>query len=227
MKKKYTAFTLAEVLITLGIIGVVAAMTLPVVIAKIEQRVNIDKLKREYSVLQQAFQKILEENDVNFKNAISGCGHSGHSCLKNLFKAKLKTIKDCDKNSGENLSKCFVAQKDAKQLNGKPVGSLYFNNNATSGLLLQNGAALSLWFDSAACDSYKEFAKPRCAFVVLDVNGPNLRPNTWGKDLFLFFIYPNQIMPADAHNTDGSAYRNDCGVGCNYGLTCASKYIYK
>lgn len=48
-------FTLAEVLITLGVIGVVAAMTLPAVINNVENRVNINKLKKEYSVFQQAF----------------------------------------------------------------------------------------------------------------------------------------------------------------------------
>ena len=35
-----TAFTLAEVLITLGIIGVVAAVTLPTIISNVNERVN-------------------------------------------------------------------------------------------------------------------------------------------------------------------------------------------
>ena len=38
-----TAFTLAEVLITLGIIGVVAAITMPTVIANINERVNSER----------------------------------------------------------------------------------------------------------------------------------------------------------------------------------------
>ena len=39
MKKKKAAFTLAEVLITLGIIGIVAAMTMPMLIAKYQKLV--------------------------------------------------------------------------------------------------------------------------------------------------------------------------------------------
>ena len=51
--KKF-GFTLAEVLITLGIIGVVAALTLPSVNQKLEDQRNMAALKKAYSVLQQA-----------------------------------------------------------------------------------------------------------------------------------------------------------------------------
>lgn len=53
MKK---AFTLAEVLITLGIIGIVAAMTLPVVIGNYQKKVTAAKVKKFYSMFNQAFQ---------------------------------------------------------------------------------------------------------------------------------------------------------------------------
>ena len=49
------AFTLAEVLITLGIIGVVAAMTLPVLTAKYQKTVTATQLKKSYSTILQAF----------------------------------------------------------------------------------------------------------------------------------------------------------------------------
>ncbi len=49
------AFTLAEVLITLGIIGVVAALTVPSLVAKYKERQRITQLKKAYSVLNQAF----------------------------------------------------------------------------------------------------------------------------------------------------------------------------
>ena len=45
------AFTIAEVLITLGIIGIVAAMTLPVVIGNYQKKVTVEKLKTVYSKL--------------------------------------------------------------------------------------------------------------------------------------------------------------------------------
>ena len=45
------AFTLAEVLITLGVIGVVAAMTMPTVIKKYQEQVTVNKVKKIYSTL--------------------------------------------------------------------------------------------------------------------------------------------------------------------------------
>ncbi len=57
MRKDFNAFTLAEVLITLGIIGVVAALTLPVLIAKYQQKAGIVGFKKTMTVLNQAAAK--------------------------------------------------------------------------------------------------------------------------------------------------------------------------
>ena len=45
-RKFYIAFTLAEVLITLGIIGIVAAMTIPNLIAKVDRDSKIANVKK-------------------------------------------------------------------------------------------------------------------------------------------------------------------------------------
>lgn len=50
-------FTLAEVLITLGIIGVVAAITMPTLITKYQKHATVNKLKNSYSILVQAFER--------------------------------------------------------------------------------------------------------------------------------------------------------------------------
>ena len=48
---KLRAFTLAEVLITLGIIGIVAAMTLPTLITKFNEKRTLAILREDYSIL--------------------------------------------------------------------------------------------------------------------------------------------------------------------------------
>ena len=55
------AFTLAEVLITLGIIGVVAAFTLPNLIANYKKNSTVEQLKVAYSTLNQAvpYQRVI------------------------------------------------------------------------------------------------------------------------------------------------------------------------
>ena len=62
---KKCAFTLAEVLITLGIIGVVAAMTMPVLIQNHRNSVVEARLKKFYSTINQAI--IMAENDYDDK----------------------------------------------------------------------------------------------------------------------------------------------------------------
>lgn len=61
--RKFLGFTLAEVLITLGIIGVVAALTLPSVIQNYQKKVTVERLKKSYSTLAQAVQMSVKDND--------------------------------------------------------------------------------------------------------------------------------------------------------------------
>ena len=61
-KHWYGAFTLAEVLITLGIIGVVAAMTMPALIANYNNHITEVRLKKFYSIFNQAIQQSVAEN---------------------------------------------------------------------------------------------------------------------------------------------------------------------
>lgn len=56
--KTKTAFTLAEVLITLGIIGVVAAMTLPALTANYQKMVLKNQFKKQYSQMQEAVKRV-------------------------------------------------------------------------------------------------------------------------------------------------------------------------
>ena len=68
-KKTMTAFTLAEVLITLGIIGVVAALTIPALIANHKKTAVETRLKKFYSVMNQAItQSELENGDKSTWN---------------------------------------------------------------------------------------------------------------------------------------------------------------
>jgi len=59
---KKAAFTLAEVLITIGVIGIVAAITIPNLITKYQEKVTITKLQQTYSILSQGFRRMIAEN---------------------------------------------------------------------------------------------------------------------------------------------------------------------
>lgn len=58
---QYRGFTLAEVLITLGIIGVVAAMTLPTLISNYQKSVALNRLKQTYAQIMVGIEAVAAE----------------------------------------------------------------------------------------------------------------------------------------------------------------------
>ena len=66
LRKKFFAFTLAEVLITLGIIGVVAALTLPTLISKHQKKVYSAQLKKTINTIENGFRKIMADEGVDY-----------------------------------------------------------------------------------------------------------------------------------------------------------------
>ena len=77
MKNK-NAFTLAEVLITLSILGVVAAISIPSIVHKYKNRLTITKLQKAYSEVNQMATNIA----IN-----SGCYNQNISCT-NFMQSK-------------------------------------------------------------------------------------------------------------------------------------------
>ncbi len=67
IRNKAKGFTLSEVLITLGIIGVVASMTLPTLIAKYNKKQTAIAVKAAYSMLSQAIlQSVADNGDTKY-----------------------------------------------------------------------------------------------------------------------------------------------------------------
>ena len=98
--RKRVAFTLAEVLITLGIIGVVASLTLPSVVTNYQKKRTVNKLKSTYSILCNAIQmaKVDYGDDVNqweLPDGIDEKASSDYFAEKYLM-PYLKIAKDCN-----------------------------------------------------------------------------------------------------------------------------------
>lgn len=98
------AFTLAEVLITLGIIGVVAAMTLPTVINNVHHKELETALKKQYSTLSQAILDIQREDDLPFEY------ESYRSNFKTELAAKYKAAQNC--GAINNNTGCVINEID-------------------------------------------------------------------------------------------------------------------
>lgn len=230
MLKKPKAFTLAEVLITLAIIGVIAAITIPTLMQKTQDQEFKSKLRKEYSVLSQAQELLETESGGNFADAFSNISGTGGLLLKNTFKQKLLYFKECDRNDGGNLNICFPAQASIKLLNGASAGGAYLASDATVGLLLKDGTSLAFGGNGTGGDTCTASTgtpgySNNCGYVIVDVNGIK-PPNTWGRDIYIFFIFADVIRPSSVMTIlPAVASADDCNTGTNYGFTCSSKYL--
>ena len=103
--KKF-AFTLAEVLITLGVIGVVAAMTMPTLIQNYQKHETISRLKHFSSVLQQAYsmfeKDVLDGNTVHlYGNEVRALnGEDAEKFFNVYLRPYVKTVKVEVQNKG-------------------------------------------------------------------------------------------------------------------------------
>lgn len=213
------AFTLAEVLITLGIVGVVAAMVIPALVENSQDSEYKQSLKKAYSVLSQAYELIMAYNGGSFKNAIAGFSTSDD--LKDLFKSELSYKTDC--SSAAPVNTCFFDYTKVKALNGALISSTW-GLNSGPGLVLSDGMMMIFRLDSNTCSGTAPTPyTTECGWITVDVNGLK-QPNTWGKDIYIFFVFDDRIRPSIWFK-DNWTPTDDCGVGTNYGQTCASKYL--
>ena len=111
--KQKSAFTLAEVLITLGIIGVVAAMTLPTLVANYRKKVIVTQVKKFYTVMSQATNIAIAENGPmdgwdGFTSAHNG--EEMQHWFDKYLKPNLKVLDEWIEIDEDTHSETFFAQ---------------------------------------------------------------------------------------------------------------------
>lgn len=179
MHKK--GFTLAEVLITLGIIGVVAALTMPTVLNKTKNAELVSSYKKVYAELSQVYMTIKADNGGTFEGL---CQTSDD--YYELFKKYMKNVRTCE--AGTVSGKCWA--KDW-YVGGNKIQS---NENESSSLILPNGTSILFFFQSSSCTSSNEVYKPiSCARMRVDLNGLK-KPNSVGRDIFDFYITQEGLL---------------------------------
>lgn len=198
-------FTLAEILITLGIIGVISAMTLPVLMTKINEQQTISKVKKTYSMLNQAYKlAMLNEGDAsNWFNISTAHSSQTATDFVSHLKPYLKISRDCGavSNSG-----CLGNSGVTTLLNGQKYAVNYEAASYYKFMLLDGS---SFWIRSNKNCGTDAGEPDVCGLIWYDTNGKDL-PNQFGRDIFVFFIKPDTIIPhvaADCRLTGG-------GWGC-------------
>ena len=228
--KRKIAFTLAEVLITLGIIGVVAALTLPSVIQNYKKQVTVNQLKKAYSTLGQVAQKAFADNGpAGFETGAELKGDDvkaffdtywlpyfkGAEVYPIMKKPNLNNNKDFYKlaNGGYDSTHVYTTYDAGRIFFSTADGMTYFvyminwvNNkyDENGNLISQDGVYMSN------------------QLVYVDVNGTK-PPNTFGKDVFAFNIdFNNGVVRPKSYNFRQTDIDHDCKT---YGTSCAAKIM--
>ena len=182
------AFTLAEVLITLGIIGVVAAMTMPSLITAKQEKATISTIKKNYSILANALLMAQNDNGELYTWGITKDA-DGLNLVSSNLKPYLKIIEDC--GVGEK-SDCAPGDNGKfKDLTGRKRTEDFSSSDYYS-FRLNDGTAVAIQLKTKAeCIS----SESSCMNFYIDTNGKKY-PNTLGKDIFYFAGYGNGKLRA-------------------------------
>lgn len=172
------AFTLAEVLVTLGIIGVVSAMTVPTLMQNHQRKTYVTQLHKVYNELQQAaLQYMTERNAINMKEA----GFTNQEAANKFIEDHFKIANNC----GTDKSPCFAEMSDYKKLSGAEITTWGGCNSTRAHYSLASGASLGICYRIVGSDVISE--------IFVDVNGQK-GPNIIGRDLFNLFLYNNGVI---------------------------------
>lgn len=208
---KKAAFTLAEVLITLGIIGVVVAMTMPSLIQNYQEKATVTKLKKCYSLVSQAYVSIL--NDEGGSDTLQ----AGDDLeMMEKFGKYLKYQKTCGRNKG-----CFP-NVTYKSVTGNGYSKWEDDTTDRSRAILTDGTLIM--FNKSVITENENYIY---AQIYVDINGFK-GPNQLGRDFFYFYINPEKIVPAGAkaleEKNEDQKFTKNC-IQQN-GYACAAWVIY-
>ena len=216
------AFTLAELLITLGIIGVVAAMTLPALINNSRNKEFEAALKKNYSVIQQAFDMYQAQNG----NRLIPENYLGN----NINKLKLEimpyfnVIRDCGVGFTNDPYDPECGAVNSGNIDSIQSAYKTFHNVTLTSLgLFDDGQFIILDGSTIFIENRNDSSN---VYITVDVNGSGKRPNRWGFDLFTFqLMKEGNILPMGAPETDYTDENIYCsksssnsfnGVACTY-----------
>lgn len=230
-------FTLAEVLIVIGILGIIAQATIPTLVQNVQNAQYKAMFKKEYSALNSAFTQALAENSGTFLNSGS---YDGSLSKLLVYMNTSKTcgawgsFKDgyypgcpsCDppvpaNNPGDLAGQCFATTM-LKQMNGG-IASIGWPDMA--GAVFTDGSDIIVGVTSQDCSYTSEYMSssssnpPFCTAALIDVNG-FAKPNQLGKDIYGIWLRKDRIAPFGSNDS----FVNTCNSSST-GWGCAAAYL--
>ena len=202
------AFTLAEVLITLGVIGVVAALTMPGLIAKYRREVLKAEFNKTYNELQQINLSFIKDTGYNICEYNWMLVDSGEA-VQTAAASTTEKVVAYYKGKGDELHNKF--NNDVKTVSGGTANKYRFDDGNMWNFLRKT--------------FYSEYGKSpnKCMVITVDINGYYEKPNQLGVDMFSFRpTKDGRVIPLGNPNmakngANGSQDFTDCSMKTNSG----------
>lgn len=234
--KSFNGFTLAEVLITLGIIGIVAALTLPTLITNYQKKRAVTQLKATYSILSQAFEMAKSDyGDMTYWDTGSYYGQTSDSTklytsfAEKYFVPYIKPVKNYGVTSFKNIGYDGIYYLNKTKDNNALGGQRYI-------VSLANGSIIAISLDGH-CDQSSTDSNGNWVcdtgwyytsiYMIVDINGLQ-RPNTEGKDIFVMNVNSNKFGFYNYSNTanDRNWLLNACSENSTENRHCGRLIQY-
>ena len=186
LMKIFKAFTLAEVLITVAIIGIIAVMATPVLIKNYQRKVAVAQLQEAYFLAKQGI-----EDAIGRENAYS---FTDTKLYKSCFAGKSST------NCKQAFGKYYKTMEYTKYMEYQDINKSFYKTECET-YDLTNGIYTNCYQSDKLLDEYVDgnivvLANGTTFYMniqgdsprlTIDTNGDN-EPNTFGRDIFMFFV---------------------------------------
>lgn len=204
IKIKKGAFTLSEVLITLAVVGTLAALVVPGLIKDVNSKAMMALLQGTISNLNNAVQTELVK---------TGATNLESTDIKNNPKKFFEKL-DVVKASADASN--FANFNEYKTLNGTKLTAL--PNTCQASAKLKNGVTLCMSTFEPLMSRGEASRGKNASTIYIDLNGDN-QPNIAGVDLWGIYIYPITVidrdLPAHVGDIAGVPTSTTAGKSCN------------
>jgi len=199
------AFTLAEVLIVIGIVGMIANLTIPTLMQNVQKQVQVTQLKKFYTVFQAGIKKYMLDQgcyDLQCTGLFEGNRTNGYwaTNMNTVMRSIFKVDKSCNPSAGG-------CDKYMRALDKTP----YPTNQFYFGYIFKtsDNYLVQMWdSDAGNCSNVTTTTSKLnhyCGQVYVDINGSK-PPDIIGRDMFIFVI-----------GNDGSLYASGDADGVKFG----------
>ena len=209
--RKALAFTLAEILIVMGIIGVVSALTIPNLNSSTADKEKVAKVKKIYQNLEEAQERAVATYGPMKTWFVSD---TSKKVATNKYADRIMEFMKVSKDCKQSVSGCFQNKnyKDSDNTDHGGGPNVWPDDRKFN---LADGASISLSIEPVganACkradDGTKFGESNRCGSLSVDIDGGLKGKNAYGIDFFQFVITTDGILPSGIENSNGGSSTN-------------------